>query len=121
MHDRANETIGPDLPSSRTVLTQAADPYTIPVLAKALDLLDLFDPSGPPMTLAEVVHRSGVAQTTVYRILHTLCSRGYLSRTGAKYRLNRLRACLRSPENQSKEGQVDHLQAGVQLAFAVLP
>ena len=32
-----------------------------------------------------------------------------------------LRACLRSPEQQSKESQVDHLQAGVQLAFTVLP
>ena len=32
-----------------------------------------------------------------------------------------LGACLRSPEQQSKESQVDHLQAGVQLAFTVLP
>ena len=32
-----------------------------------------------------------------------------------------LRACLRSPEQQPEEGQVDHLQAGIELAFAVLP
>ena len=32
-----------------------------------------------------------------------------------------LRACLRSPEQQPEEGQVDHLQTGIQLAFAVLP
>jgi hypothetical protein len=32
-----------------------------------------------------------------------------------------LRACLRSSEQQPEESQVDHLQAGIQLAFAVLP
>jgi hypothetical protein len=32
-----------------------------------------------------------------------------------------LRACLRSSKQQPEECQVDHLQAGVQLAFAVLP
>jgi O-antigen/teichoic acid export membrane protein len=32
-----------------------------------------------------------------------------------------VRACLRSSEQQSKESQVNHLQAGVQLAFTVLP
>jgi diguanylate cyclase (GGDEF)-like protein len=33
----------------------------------------------------------------------------------------KLRTCLRSPEQQAEEGQVDHLQACVQFAFAVLP
>ena len=80
-----------DSRANQPELTQAADPYTVPVLAKALDMLELFDPSGTPMSLAEVVRQSGVSQTTVYRILHTLCSRGYLSRTGSQYRLNRLR------------------------------
>jgi Arc/MetJ family transcription regulator len=32
-----------------------------------------------------------------------------------------LRACLRSPKQQPEKRQVDHLQAGVQFAFAVLP
>ena len=32
-----------------------------------------------------------------------------------------LRACLRSSEQQPEKGQVDHLQAGIQFAFAVLP
>jgi hypothetical protein len=32
-----------------------------------------------------------------------------------------LRACLRSSEQQPQKRQVDHLQAGVQFAFAVLP
>ena len=33
----------------------------------------------------------------------------------------RLRGCLRSLEQQPEESQVDHLQAGIQLALAVLP
>ena len=65
--------------------------YDIPVLAKALDLLDCFDPQGQPMTLAEVVKKTRISQTTAFRILHTLCSRGYVQRTGNEYRLNRLR------------------------------
>jgi outer membrane protein TolC len=32
-----------------------------------------------------------------------------------------LRACLRSSEQQSEEGQVDHLHAGIEFAFAVFP
>ncbi len=32
-----------------------------------------------------------------------------------------VRTCLRSLEQQSEESQVDHLQTGVQLSFAVLP
>ena len=32
-----------------------------------------------------------------------------------------LRACLRSSEQQAEECQVDHLQAGIELAFAVFP
>jgi hypothetical protein len=31
------------------------------------------------------------------------------------------RACLRSSEQQSEEGQVDHLHAGIEFAFAVFP
>ena len=32
-----------------------------------------------------------------------------------------IRACLRSSEQQPEEGQVDHLQAGIEFSFAVLP
>jgi hypothetical protein len=35
--------------------------------------------------------------------------------------LHSVRACLRSSEQQPQKRQVDHLQAGVQFAFAVLP
>ncbi|MGH9700306.1 MAG: substrate-binding domain-containing protein [Candidatus Acidiferrales bacterium] len=63
----------------------------IPVLAKALDLLDCFDSEEQPANLAHIVKRTGISQTTAYRILCTLVSRGYLQRTGTQYRLNRLR------------------------------
>jgi hypothetical protein len=33
----------------------------------------------------------------------------------------RLRACLRSSEQEDEEGEVNELQSGIQFAFAVLP
>ncbi|MFZ0737339.1 MAG: substrate-binding domain-containing protein [Candidatus Acidiferrales bacterium] len=78
-------------PSEKREATNVTAKNIIPVLAKALDLLDCFDPDGQPKNLAEVVQRTGISQTTAYRILCTLSSRGYLQRTGTEYRLNRLR------------------------------
>jgi ribose transport system substrate-binding protein len=79
------------VPGKQREPTPRSNKYEIPVLAKALDVLDCFDPEGQPMTLAQVVHKSGISQTTAYRILHTLCSRGYIQRAGTEYRLNRTR------------------------------
>jgi len=53
--------------------------YLIPVLSKALDILELLQQEGQPMTL-EAIHRfTGTSKTTVYRILKTFVHRGYLS------------------------------------------
>jgi ribose transport system substrate-binding protein len=53
--------------------------YLIPVLSKALDVLELLRQAGQPMTL-EAIHRSTrTSKTTVYRILKTFVHRGYLS------------------------------------------
>jgi ribose transport system substrate-binding protein len=53
--------------------------YLIPVLSKALDILELLQQAGQPMTL-EAIHRSTrTSKTTVYRILKTLVHRGYFS------------------------------------------
>jgi ABC-type sugar transport system substrate-binding protein len=79
------------LPDKKRGPTPGNNKYEIPVLAKALDILDRFDPDGQPMTLAHVVSKSGISQTTAYRILQTLCSRGYIQRAGTEYRLNRFR------------------------------
>lgn len=53
--------------------------YLIPVLSKALDILELLQATNQPMAL-EVIHRqTQISKTTVYRILKTFVHRGYLS------------------------------------------
>ena len=61
--------------------------YVIPVLSRALDILELLQQEGRPMTL-EAIHRSTrTSKTTVYRILKTFVHRGYISQgTDGTYR-----------------------------------
>ena len=55
--------------------------YLIPVLSKALDVLELLQKDNQPMTL-EAIHRSTrISKTTVYRVLKTFVHRGYLSQS----------------------------------------
>lgn len=61
--------------------------YIIPVLSKALDILELLEQSSSS-TPEVLQRRSGVSQSTVYRILRTLVHRGYVVRTEpGSYRL----------------------------------
>jgi len=53
--------------------------YLIPVLSKALDILELLQQHGEPMSLEEVHRRTKVSKTTVYRVLKTFAHRGYLT------------------------------------------
>src|SRR5579871_3461666 len=53
--------------------------YLIPVLSKALDILELLQSENRPMTLEAVHQRTRVSKTTVYRILKTFSHRGYLA------------------------------------------
>ena len=55
--------------------------YLIPVLSKALDILELLQAEGEPMSLEAIHRRSRVSKTTVYRVLKTFVHRGYLSRS----------------------------------------
>jgi ribose transport system substrate-binding protein len=55
--------------------------YLIPVLSKSLDIQELLQAEGRPMSLEEVHRRSGISKTTVYRVLKTLVHRGYLAQT----------------------------------------
>jgi ribose transport system substrate-binding protein len=55
--------------------------YLIPVLTKALDVLELLQTEGRPMVLETIHKRVGVSKTTVYRILKTLVHRGYVGQT----------------------------------------
>lgn len=62
--------------------------YLIPVLSKALDVLDIFQSSNRPLTLETIHQQTGFSKTTVYRILKTFLHRGYLAQTeSGAYRL----------------------------------
>lgn len=61
--------------------------YLIPVLSKALDILELFQADNQPMNLEQVHRRTKISKTTVYRILKTFVHRGYLAQSSdATYR-----------------------------------
>ena len=62
--------------------------YVIPVLSKALDVLELLQGQGHPHTLDEIYKQTGISKSTVYRILKTFAHRGYVAQTGTgAYRL----------------------------------
>lgn len=53
--------------------------YLIPVLSKALDILELLQNENRPLTLEMIHQRTRVSKTTVYRVLKTFVHRGYLA------------------------------------------
>jgi ribose transport system substrate-binding protein len=55
--------------------------YLIPVLSKALDILELMQAENQPMTLESVHRQTRISKTTVYRVLKTFVHRGYLSQS----------------------------------------
>lgn len=62
--------------------------YLIPILSKALDVIELFEQDNSPMVLEDVYQRTNISKTSVYRILKTLVHRGYLAQTpNGQYRL----------------------------------
>lgn len=62
--------------------------YLIPILSKALDVLEMLEEQNASMTLEDVYQRTKISKTSVYRILKTLVHRGYVAHgeTG-EYRL----------------------------------
>ena len=62
--------------------------YLIPILSKALDVLEMLEERNVSMTLEDVYQRTQISKTSVYRILKTLVHRGYVAHgeTG-EYRL----------------------------------
>jgi ribose transport system substrate-binding protein len=52
--------------------------YLIPVLSKALDILELLQNENHPLTLEAIHQRTRVSKTTVFRVLKTLVHRGYI-------------------------------------------
>ena len=59
--------------------------YLIPVLTKALDILELLQAENQPMVLEDIHKRTKVSKTTVYRILKTLVHRGYVGQTADRH------------------------------------
>jgi len=55
--------------------------YLIPVLSKALDILELLQAENQPMTLEAIHRRTRISKTTVYRVLKTFVHRGYLAQS----------------------------------------
>jgi ribose transport system substrate-binding protein len=55
--------------------------YFIPILSKALDVLEVLQKSERPMSLESIYQRTHISKTTVYRILKTFVHRGYLAQS----------------------------------------
>ncbi|MGA2673406.1 MAG: substrate-binding domain-containing protein [Terracidiphilus sp.] len=62
--------------------------YLIPILSKALDVLELLEQNHVPVTLEDVYQQTQISKTSVYRILKTLVHRGYVAQAqNGLYRL----------------------------------
>ncbi len=65
--------------------TKAKRLYLIPVLTKALDVLELLRTENQPMVLEAIHKQTKISKTTVYRILKTLVHRGYVGQTSDRH------------------------------------
>lgn len=62
--------------------------YLVPLLSKALDILELLQREDRPMSLEAIYQRTHISKTTVYRVLKTFVHRGYVAQSqDGQYRL----------------------------------
>jgi ribose transport system substrate-binding protein len=62
--------------------------YLIPILSKALDVIELLEQDHAPVSLEDVYQKTKISKTSVYRILKTLVHRGYVAQAqNGLYRL----------------------------------
>jgi ribose transport system substrate-binding protein len=62
--------------------------YLIPILSKALDVVELLEQTNASVTLEDVFQKTKISKTSVYRILKTLVHRGYVAQSqNGQYRL----------------------------------
>ena len=62
--------------------------YLIPILSKALDVIELLEENQAPVSLEDVFQKTRISKTSVYRILKTLVHRGYVAQAqNGLYRL----------------------------------
>jgi ribose transport system substrate-binding protein len=71
--------------------------YVIPMVSKALDVLELFSTHREELTLEQIICRTRVPHASAFRIVQTLVRRGYLTRIepDKRYRLSWNRKKLR--------------------------
>ncbi len=55
--------------------------YLIPILSKALDVIELLEQNQSQLSLEDVFQKTKISKTSVYRILKTLVHRGYVAQT----------------------------------------
>ena len=55
--------------------------YLIPILSKALDVIELLEQDHSALALEDVYQKTNISKTSVYRILKTLAHRGYVAQT----------------------------------------
>lgn len=88
MTDRQQPPLGRIEPSTAAA---ASDPsrYTVPALARGLQLLGLFSRDQPELSGADLAHLTGWPRASVFRMLQTLEQASYLERCGEEptYRL----------------------------------
>ena len=62
--------------------------YLIPILSKALDVIELLEKEQAAQSLEDVYQKTSISKTSIYRILKTLVHRGYVAQTqNGLYRL----------------------------------
>jgi ribose transport system substrate-binding protein len=62
--------------------------YLIPILSKALDVIELLEQDHTSLSLEDVYQKTRISKTSVYRILKTLAHRGYVAQSqNGQYRL----------------------------------
>ncbi len=62
--------------------------YLIPILSKALDVIEFLEENQTPVSLEDVYQKTRISKTSVYRILKTLVHRGYVAQAqSGLYRL----------------------------------
>lgn len=65
------------------------DPYIVQTLSNAIDLINVFETESEPLSISELAQKTGMNRTTLFRLLYTLKSKGFVEmdpHTG-KYRL----------------------------------
>lgn len=68
--------------------TRTKELYLIPILSKALDVIEILERSQAPMNLEDLFRSTRISKTSIYRILKTLVHRGYVANTqDGRYRL----------------------------------